>query len=379
MKIRRCKIMAVLAGMLLLIIVVSGCGKKEEEAVQDPINVETAVAKIMDITKFAEYPGRVKGGNEEAVMPKLSGRVTAVHVIEGQSVRQGQVLASLDSGKLNAAVQQAEAGLATARAALAANEVQRQAALTNYNRMAELHNASAVSDQALEAAKAQYDVLNTGAAEAGVAQAEAALSLARQNLSDCQVVSPMDGIVGRVDVSVGDTANPQSPVAVINNTADLEIEVKVSEADISSVQAGTGVKVMIDAVGKEPLEGAIKSVASVADPVLRTYSVRVSLPNNPSAQAKSGMFAKVMLGTQSRAGVLAIPMVAVLPKSGENIVYVINDENRAQAVIVRTGLNDGLYTEIITGLQEGQRVVTKGNTLIDETSVLNFADGGNAE
>jgi len=365
--------------IMLLFTVVSGCGKKQEETGQDVINVETAVVKIMDITKYAGYSGRVKGSNEEAVMPRLSSRVTAVYVTEGQSVRQGQVIVRLDSGKLDTAVQQAEAAVASARAAQAASEIQRETALTNYNRMLELHNASVVSDQALEAAKAQYDALNTGAAEAGVAQAQAALSLARQSLSDCEVTSPMDGIVGRVDVKVGDTASMQSPVAVINNTADLEVEVKVSEADISSVQAGTAVKVMINAIGEEPLTGTIKSVASVADQVTRTYSVKVSLTNNSSAQVKSGMFAEVMLGTQHRTGVIGIPMVAVLPKSGENTVYVIKEENRAQAVIVQTGLNDGTYTEITNGLQVGQRVVTKGNTLIDENSVLNFVDGGTAQ
>ncbi len=378
MKARRREIMVVLVIMLLLI-AVSGCGKKEEEAAQDAINVETAVVKIMDITKYAGYSGRVKGSNEEAVMPKLARRVTAVYVTEGQSVRKGQVIVSLDSSKLDTAVQQAEAAVSSARAALAANEVQRQTALNNYNRMLELHQAAAVSDQALEAAKAQFDALNTGAAEAGVAQSQAALSLALQSLADCEVTSPMDGIVGRVDVKVGDTTNMQNPVAVINNTADLEVEVKVSEADISSVQAGTAVKVLIDAVGKEPLTGTVKSVASVADPVTRTYAVKVSLLNNASAQVKSGMFAEVRLGTQKRTGVTGIPMVAVLPKSGENTVYVINEENRAQAVIIQTGLNDGTYTEITSGLQVGQRVITRGNTLIDETSVLNFADGGNAQ
>lgn len=371
--------LAVILAAVVLLIALRGCGKQKEEAAPDVINVETAVVKTMDITKYAGYPGRVQGSNEEAVTPKTSGRVTAVHVTEGQAVRQGQVIVSLDSSKLDIAVRQAEAAVASARAALAANEVQRQTALNNYNRMLELHNANALSDQALEAAKAQYDALNTGAAEAGVAQAQAALSMALQNLSDCQITSPMDGVVGRVDVKVGDMAGAQSPVAVINNTADLEIEVKVSEADISSVQAGTEVKVKIDAVGQEPLTGTIKSVASVADQVTRTYPVKVALPNNAAAQVKSGMFAEVMIGTQHRTGVTGIPMVAVLPKSGENTVYVINGENRAQAVVVQTGLNDGTYTEITKGLQVGQRVVTRGNTLIDENSALNFVDGGNAQ
>jgi RND family efflux transporter MFP subunit len=362
--------------LMAVLIGISGCGKKDQEVEKDVVNVETAVVKVMDITKYAGYSGRVKGSNEEAVLPKLARRVTAVYVTAGQNVRQGQVIVSLDSSKLDAAVQQAEAGVASARAAQAANEVQRQTALTNLNRIKELHGAGAVSNQALEAAQAQYDILNTGAADAGVAQAQAALSMAMQNLADCEITSPMTGVVGRVDVVVGDTTSMQNPVAVINNTADLEIEVRVSEADISSVQAGTAVKVMIDAVGEEPLTGTIKSVASVSDQVTRTYPVKVALPNNAVAQVKSGMFAEVMLGTQHRTGVIGIPMVAVLPKSGENTVYVINGEKRAQAVIVQTGLNDGTYTEITRGLQAGQTVVTKGNTLIDENTVLNFTDGG---
>ena len=365
--------------LMVVLMGISGCGKKDQEVEKDVINVETAVVKVMDITKDAGYSGRVKGSNEEAVLPKLARRVTAVYVTAGQTVQQGQVIVSLDSSKLDAAVQQAEAGVASARAAQAANEVQRQSALTNLNRTKELHGSGAVSNQALEAAQAQFDILNTGAADAGVAQAQAALSMAWQNLADCEITSPMTGVVGRVDVVVGDTTSMQSPVAVINNTADLEIEVRVSEADISSVQAGTAVKVLINAIGEEPLTGTIKSVASVADQVMRTYPVKVSLPNNAAAQVKSGMFAEVKLGTQHRTGVIGIPMAAVLPKSGEYTVYVINEEKHAQAVIVQTGLNDGTYTEITKGLQAGQVVVTRGNTLIDESTVLNFTDGGTAQ
>lgn len=364
--------------ILLLLFAVSGCGQKEAavEAGQTVINVETAVVKTMDITRYSSYSGQVKGSQEEAVLPKLSGRVTAVPVTVGQSVRKGQVIVSLDRSKLEAMVKQAEAAVASAEAGVAANEVQRQSALTNYERTQELYAAGVVSDQALEAAKMQYDLLNTGASEAGLAQAQAGLNLARQNLADCDVTSPMNGIVGRIDVAVGDTANPMNPVAVINNTVDLEVEVKVSESDVSAVKPGTSVKVRIKAVSEEPLTGTVKSVASVADSVSRTYPVKVALPNNVEQPVKSGMFAEVMLGTQQRTGVLSIPMAAVLPKSGENIVYVVSGESSVQAVIVETGLNDGTYTEITKGLQEGQKVVAKGNTLIDESSVLTFTDGG---
>lgn len=379
MKAKYGKVMIAVVIMSLLM-GVSGCGKDEEKTAQDTvINVNTAVVKQMDITRYSSYTGRVRGSSEEAVMPKQAGRVTAVYVTEGQAVQQGQVIASLDSSKLEVYVQQAEAGVASAQAALNANEIQRQTALANYNRTKELHKAGAASDQALEAAKAAYDALNTGAAEAGMAQAQAALNLARQNLADCQVTSPINGIVGRVDVKVGDMASQASPIAVINNTSDLEIEVKVSETDVSSVQAGAAVKVLIKAVGEEPLTGTIKSVASVADAASRTYPVTVSLPNNAAAQVKSGMFAEVMLGTQHKEDVIAVPMSAILPKNGENTVYVVNGKDHAKSLVVETGLNDGKYIEITKGLKVGQKVITQGNTLIDETSVLKFSDGGSGK
>jgi multidrug efflux pump subunit AcrA (membrane-fusion protein) len=128
--------------MLVLVIIsllvgAGGCSKKEE-APPNVLNVETAVVKTMDITRYSSYSGKLKGSHEEVVMPKLARRVAAVYVIEGQAVQQGQVIASLDRSKLDAAVQQAEAAVASAKAAQAANEVQRQTALSNYERLKEL-------------------------------------------------------------------------------------------------------------------------------------------------------------------------------------------------------------------------------------------------
>jgi RND family efflux transporter MFP subunit len=370
--------MAGLAAMLLLV-GLSGCSQESQAEEPDAINVETAVVTTMDITKYSSYSGKVEGSLEESVMPRMSGRVTSIEVSEGQIVQEGQIIMYIDSGKIETSVRQAEAAVASARAASDANEVRRQTAKANCDRLQELFNAGAVSAQSLEAALAEYNILNSGAAEAGVAQAQAALTMARESLDDCAVASPLTGTVGRINVAVGDTAGVQSPVAVINDTAALNVEVKVSQSDVLSVKPGDAVDVLISAVGDEPIGGVIESVAAIADPLTRAYPVKVSLPNNPGAQIKSGMFAEVLLGTQSRSGVAAIPMEAILPQNGENIVYVVNDDARAQAVIIQTGLNDGVYVEVTDGLQTGQRIVTKGNTLIDESSVMNIVDGGTAQ
>jgi RND family efflux transporter MFP subunit len=371
----KCRGVVIGSAVMALLLSLGACGQESQEEAPNTISVETAPVEVMDITKYSSYSGRVEGSLEENVMPKMAGRVILIEVSEGQTVTEGQTLMFIDSENAETAVRQAEAAAASARAAGTANELRRLTALDNYERLQELFDAGAVSKQSLDAARTEYEILSAGAAEAGVAQAQVALNAARNVLADCAVTAPISGTVGRINVAVGAMAG-QGPVAVINNTEALKVEVSVGQSDVSAVSAGDAVSVRIGAVGNEAITGVVESVASVADPVSRAYPVKVILPNNPEAQVKSGMFADVMLGTQKRTDVAAIPMEAVLPQNGESIVYAVNGEDRVLALIVQTGLDDGIHIEITDGLRAGQKVVTKGNTLIDENSILNFIDGG---
>jgi RND family efflux transporter MFP subunit len=238
-----------------------------------------------------------------------------------------------------------------------------------------LHEAGAVSDSQLEAAKAQYDALNSGSAEAAVQQAQAALQQALDNIGNCTIKAPISGVVGSIALSLGEMANLQSPAAIISDTSQLEVEIQVSESEISYVQEGSEVEVMISAVSPDPFKGVVASVSVAADPASKNYKVKITM-DNPEGQIKSGMFAQVFLSTVSESNALCVPRNAVIPKGSQSVVYIVDEESRARMQVVETGIENSKYIQISKGLKEGQEVIEKGNTLVSDGSKVRVVTGG---
>jgi RND family efflux transporter MFP subunit len=367
-----------LISLMLVIIMIStlgGCGKSQEQVQESELTVKVAKAKIQAIAKTSQYSGSVRGLNEVYVMPKAVARVTAIHVKPGEKVKEGQVLISLDSSDYEAGIRQAEAALEMAQAAKRANDVNKATAKANYERTLMLHEGGAVSDSQLEAAKAQYDALNSGSAEAAVQQAQAALQQALDNIGNCTIKAPISGVVGSIALSLGEMANLQSPAAIISDTSQLEVEIQVSESEISYVQEGSEVEVMISAVSPDPFKGVVASVSVAADPASKNYKVKITM-DNPEGQIKSGMFAQVFLSTVSESNALCVPRNAVIPKGSQSVVYIVDEESRARMQVVETGIENSKYIQISKGLKEGQEVIEKGNTLVSDGSKVRVVTGG---
>jgi len=367
------------AGLIIALMIAAlalrGCSKSEEVVKETAITVNTAPAQVQDLAKSVLYTGPVRGQNEVYLMPKISARVTGIHARPGDAVKAGQRLITLDNTDFIAGIRQAEALLALAQAGLQSNQVQAENARLNYERIQALHQAGAVSDQQLEASRAAYEALAAGSAEASVAQAEAGLMAARNNLDKCVITAPINGVVGSINLSLGDTANPAAIAAIVSNTAQLEVEIMVSESEVSYVEKGSQVEVVIRAVQEQPFIGQVESIATVADPVKRNYAVKVSLPNS-GGLIKSGMFAELTVNTMSKPGVLTVPVGAVLPKGGRDIVYVVDQDSRAQVVEVEIGIKNDQNMEIVSGLMAGQEVIVKGNTLVSDGTLVKVVGGG---
>ncbi len=364
-----------LAALMMAVLFMSGCSQSEEVVKESAITVNTASAQIQDLAKSVLYTGTIRGQNEVYLMPKVSARVTGIHAQPGDVVKAGQRLITLDNTDFIAGVKQAEALLALAQAGLHSNQIQAENARLNYERIQALHEAGAVSDQQLEASRAAYEALMAGSAEASVAQAEAGLMAARNALDKCIITAPINGIVGTISLSLGDTTNPAAVAAIVSNTGQLEVEVMVSETEVSYIQKGSPVDVLVRAVREEPFPGQVESIASVADLVKRNYPVKVSLPND-EGQIKSGMFAELTIDTMSKQGILTVPVGAVIPKGGQDIVYLVDGESRAQVAEVTTGIKNGQYIEIVSGLTAGQEVIVKGNTLVSDGTLVRVVGGG---
>ncbi|MDD3898040.1 MAG: efflux RND transporter periplasmic adaptor subunit, partial [Syntrophomonadaceae bacterium] len=154
-----------------------------------------------------------------------------------------------------------------------------------------------------------------------------------------------------------------------------EIETLVSESEVSYIKTGAVVDILVKAAGEKPFKGKVDSVSSVADPMKRNYTVKVVL-DNPDNRIKSGMFAEVVISTVSKDDVLTVPLAAVVPRSGRQIVYTVDSKNRAREIDVETGLRDHKYVEIISGLKAGEQVITKGNTLVNNGTLVRVVSGG---
>jgi len=365
---------------ILLVLVLSlslliGCEKEKEVVKETELSVSTVKVEKRNIAQAVKYPGTVRGVNEVYIMPKASARVTAIYVKPGDGVSAGQTLLTLDSSDFEASIRQAEAGVAMAEAGKKAHDIQLENARLGYERTQKLFDAGAASQQQLEAAKSAVEVLETGSIEATLEQAQAGLMLAQTQLNHCTITSPISGVVGSVNLSLGDTASPTSPAATVSDTSRLEIETLVSESEVSYIKNGSVVDVLVKAAGEKPFKGKVDSVSSVADPMKRNYTVKVVL-DNPDNKIKSGMFAEVVISTVSKDDVLTVPLAAVVPRSGRQIVYTVDSKNRAREIDVETGLRDHKYIEIISGLKAGEQVITKGNTLVNNGTLVRVVSGG---
>jgi len=308
-------------------------------------------------------------------MPKVPARVTAIYLKPGDPVKAGQTILTLDSSDLTAAIRQAQAGVLQADAAVRTNAVQLESARTNYERSQKLFDSGALSQATLDSAKAAYDALNSGSAEAAAASARAALATAQDALDKCNITSPINGVLGSVNLQLGETASPASPAAIVTDNADLEVEVMVNENDVGYIKEGSEVDIVVKAAGLDKIKGKVESIATVADPTKRNFSVIVALPNQ-DGKIRSGMFAELSIDTISKKDVLCLPVNAVIPQNGSSVVYTVDKDNKARPIDVMTGIKNDSHIEITKGLKAGQKVILKGNTLVNDGSLVRVITGG---
>ncbi|HBT20895.1 MAG TPA: hypothetical protein DEA47_06000 [Peptococcaceae bacterium] len=358
--------------------------------------VDFEVVRPRDLVVKAELSAQIKAKEEIQVVPEISGKVASVHVSKGQRVRKGQLLVSLEKDELKAQFNQAQAAYRKAVAAYSTTESQIIQAENNfknasanfentekeYNRMKVLYEQGVVSEQQFDAVKAQYQVAQSNlnaakrqleivkktsyeVAKADIKQAEANLDLSRQRLENCDISSPIDGIVAQVNVDPGEMANVGAPVVTIVEMDRVLAAAKVTEKYLKSIKEGQTVEVMIEAISDRPFKGKVVHISPVADAKnANTYEVEVEIPNEEH-QIKPGMSAVVSLVIERAEDVLAVPVDSVVERSGKDVVFVVDGE-RAAARKVSLGIKDDKYVEIKKGLKRGDRVVIRGQHLLNE-------------
>ena len=285
---------------------------------------------------------------------EVAGKVAEIGPDEGQSVRAGQVIASLDPTAYRIAVEQTSAG------------AERTARDRDRNRP--LLAAGSISP-------ADMDHLETGARES-----EAAADLAKKRLADTRLTAPISGIIARRAIEVGAMVGPGQPAYTIVALDPMRVRVGVPESDIGRITEGTAATVRIPALDTS-FTGRVSLIGVAADPATRSYSVEISVPN-PSRRLRDGMVAEASITTKATTSAIVVPAVAVLHEgtvNGTTVVYVLDrDSSRVHARRVVTGAAHGDSLEIASGLDATDRVIVAGQQRLREGAAVKLLSSSNA-
>jgi multidrug efflux pump subunit AcrA (membrane-fusion protein) len=180
------------------------------------------------------------------------------------------------------------------------------------------------------------------------------------------VISTVSGTVLKVPFSLGDTVNTGSVIYVLGDLSVLLVETFVPERFATAVHRGLAAEVSFEALPGERFGAAVEEVSPVLDPGSRTLRIRLRFTGRRDGRIKAGMFATVSLVTDARAGVPVIPRFAVINTYGSWIVFVVNEEGIAERRVIRPGIENEEYVEILEGLEEGESVVTAGQNFLSD-------------
>ena len=293
--------------------------------------------KLSNFVDETEALGTAKSNEAVDITAKSTNRVVAVHLREGQFVKQGAVLIEFDGSE-------ARANLASAEASLRDTQSQ-------YQRSRELFQSKALSES---------DLIQL---EARMLSSKAAVDAAQARVNDTVIRAPFGGRMGLRIVSVGSLVTPGQVISTLDDTSTIKLDFTMPESYLASVKEGQLVEAQSAAFLGESFRGRVSSMATRVDPVTRSVVVR-ALIDNRDQKLKPGMFMTVHL-TRSQGNVLMIPEQALMPQGDRQYVYVVND-NTASKVQVSIGRRKPGMVEARQGLKAGDLLVVEGGEKLSD-------------
>ncbi|MDC6177832.1 efflux RND transporter periplasmic adaptor subunit [Ralstonia solanacearum] len=341
-----------LGGALLL----AGCGKEQSKAPEvRPVRTMTVVSEQAAGT--VEFSGDVRPRIESRLGFRVPGKIIARLVDVGATVRKGQVLARLDPTDLALAQQSAQAQLQAAK-------TDRDLAAADLKRFSELFAKGFISAAEQQRHQANYD-----AAQARYDQAAAGYRNQSNQAAYATLEADADGVVTGVDAEVGQVVSAGQPVVRVAQTAEKEVVVGIPEDQVDALRKSPDVRIKLWADPSRSLPGKVREIAPAADPVTRTYTVKITVPN-PPPDLKLGMTAVATFvrpggGADSGGMGVRVPITALLQEQGKNVVWLYDAASQTvKPVPVTVGAPRDNVLLVTGGLSPGQTIVTAGVHLL---------------
>jgi RND family efflux transporter MFP subunit len=338
---------------------VAGCSDHRAAPEAKPERVSglsLTVVRKSTVPDWLEAVGTVRAAQTTQVASQMMGTIVEIRAREGDQVHSGQVLAVIDDSQPRAAVQQSIAATLAAQKEVAAAESDCALAESTQKRYQQLFDKKSVSPQEFDEIKARHTSAEARRemAQAGQAQADAALTQARTSLGYTRIHAPFAGMVTEKRADAGTMAAPGTPIFTIEDTRKYRLEATVDERDIGFVHIGQLVSVLLDAYGDVAFQGKTVQIVPAADPGSRSFLVKIDLPAD--ARLRSGLFGRGRISRGQRPALL-IPQTALVERGQLQGVYVVDTSGEARLLYVTLGPRDQQGVEVLSGLQEGDKVI----------------------
>jgi len=337
-------LLAVTMGALVL----AGC-HGEQVAPLPPPAVESARVERLDSARDLRMSGTIEAERSTALSFAVPGTVEQVFVDVGNSVRRGQVVARLTPTSFEHAL-----GIALA---------QRERAADVVRRLEPMHTNRTVPE------------VKWVEAQTTLESAEHAVEIARKNLNDAVLRAPEDGVVAHRNVEPGATVAPGFPAFQLVRTRSVRAVAPVPENQVAKIRVGQPGRVMVAALGRE-FTGNVHEIGVLADPLTRTYPVKIAL-SNPEGALKVGMVVDVFLSLPGEAPALVVPREAVrIDDRGGACVYVVGSDAKVLRRPVEVIGFMGERTALASGVSEGEQVVVSGTPMLADGADVRIAASG---
>ena len=359
---------------------------------QEKVDYITETVSRGDLAVTVNATGTVSAAQKVTVGAQASGQIKKLYIKVGDQVKKGDLIAQIDPITQQNTLQTKQAELASLNAQLANQKIQLDIASKQYQREQALLGEDASSREAVENAKDAWSAAQAALkqTQASIKQTTVAINTAEVELGYTKIIAPFTGTVVSVPVEEGQTVNANQTTPTIAEIADLsqmEVKLEIAEGDITKVKPGLPVEYTILSEPNEKFHTTLQSI----DPGLTTltdgtytdssssdaavyYYAKLLVPNE-EGKLRIGMTTQNVITSQEVKNTLIVPTMAIKKQKGKRVVQVLQADGKVEEREIKVGLTDGLNTQVLSGLKEGDKVVMGSMSASEKSQAVQQGQG----